>query len=294
MEERSAVVRSTQVIAVGNQKGGVGKTTNTCQIATALAEMGRLCLIIDLDMNAGATRHFGIPTKSFMGSFEMMLGEEEPEDVILRNGDADVELPENLHVIPARRDLEGLDQAIAKHSKFVVPHDTLIGPIRKLRGHYDYIFLDTPPNAPTPTIGAYKAADWFLLAAMPNRFAIEGLEEALTDIRDAQQHANPRLRLLGVVVAGVDSRTSIAKRLTEYVQNLFAVDDKTSAKFKTIIPHSTVLPQAQEVGKTIFQTVPRHHVTDQFRALAKEIEQRIQAAPKLAKEIEEGRGVVHG
>ena len=79
--------RRTRVIAVGNQKGGVGKTTNTVAIAAALGEMGRTCLIWDLDMNQGATRHFGIPPETFLGTFEVLMGEEMPEDVLVTPDD---------------------------------------------------------------------------------------------------------------------------------------------------------------------------------------------------------------
>src|SRR6476469_23667 len=90
--------RKTRVIAVGNQKGGVGKTTNTVHIARALAELGRKVLIIDLDMNHGATRHFGIEPEAFLGSFEMLAGEEPAENLVLSHGEKEegVSLPENL------------------------------------------------------------------------------------------------------------------------------------------------------------------------------------------------------
>src|SRR5262244_852847 len=96
----------TSIIAVGNQKGGVGKTTTTVHIAAALGEIGKRCLIIDLDMNQGATRHLGIPSESFLGAFEFLTGEEEIADVIITGDDADVQLPNNVHLIPARRNLE--------------------------------------------------------------------------------------------------------------------------------------------------------------------------------------------
>lgn len=269
--------RLTQIVAVGNQKGGVGKTTNTVHLATALGEMGRRCLIIDLDANSGATRHFGIPATGFMGTFELLLGDEDPEDLALTNGDSDIVLPNNVDIIPCRRKIEDIDDALAsKFGKFHVKQKVLIAPLETLRGKYDYVFLDTAPQATTPTVAAYMATDWFILSALPEHFAIQGLQDALQDINDARQNrdADHPLRLLGVIVSGVDRRTSLSNRLTEYVEKLFAVDDKVSAKFTTVISHSTVIPQAQELGKTVFQTVPRHRVTEQFREVAREIEER--------------------
>src|SRR5262245_14681744 len=173
--------RSPQVIAVGNQKGGVGKTTNCVNLATALAELGRKSLIWDLDSNCGSTRHFGIPEEAkFFGTFEVLTGRETALDVII-TGDAEdeVALPRNVHLIPARRNLEGIDSVLRETDKFFVPRDILIEPMKSLRGVYDYIFLDTAPHATTPTIASYMAADYFILAAVPEHFAIDGLKAAL-------------------------------------------------------------------------------------------------------------------
>jgi chromosome partitioning protein len=134
--------RTTKVIAVGNQKGGVGKTTNTVHIARALAELGRKTLIIDLDMNHGATKDFGIPPEAFLGSFEMLIGAEQAGNLVLTSAEKEegVNLPENLDLIPAARKLEAIDQAVAAKSKFVTPAEVLRGPLASLRGRYDYIF----------------------------------------------------------------------------------------------------------------------------------------------------------
>jgi chromosome partitioning protein len=266
--------KKTRVIAVGNQKGGVGKTTNTVHIARALVERGRTVLIIDLDMNHGATRHFGIVPEAFLGSYEMLLGEERPENLVLKHGDEDVDLPEGLHLIPAARKLEGIDPALAQKSKFITAREVLRGPLERLRGQYDFIFLDTAPNATTPTIASYMAADYFILSAMPDPFAIAGLNDALADISDAQRRGNTGLRLLGVVLSGVDKRTTLANSLTEFVEHQFKVGEG-SIKFRTTIGRSTVIPQTQKAGQTLFETHPHHKVTDEYRALAEEIEERL-------------------
>lgn len=276
--EQGGSIRHTHVIALGNQKGGVGKTTNTVHIAAALAEKGKKCLIFDLDMNHGATRHFGIPADSFLGTFEVLCGEEMPADVILTKGEEGVKLPDNLDLIPSRRMLEKIDQSLAAKNKFMVTQDVLLRPLQSLDGMYDYIFLDTAPNATTPTIAAYKAAEWFILSAFPDPFAIAGLNDALSDIQAAQQSGNTKLRLLGVILSGVDKRTTLANSLTEYVQKAFAPDETgRSAKFETTIGRSTVIPQCQDVGRTLFQTNPTHKVTQQYRDLAAEVEARIAA-----------------
>lgn len=276
--ETGASKRRTRVIAVGNQKGGVGKTTNAVHIARALAEMGRAVLIIDLDMNHSATRHFGIEPEAFLGSFEMLAGEEPAANLILTNEDKEegVFLPENLDLIPAARKLEGIDQAVMSKSKFVTPQDVLRIPLESLRGKYDYIFLDTAPNATLPTLAAYMNADYFILSAMPDPFAIAGLNDALRDISDARARGNTKLVLLGVVVSGVDKRTSLANKLSDIVEESFKTGQNTdSVKFKTSIGRSTVIPQTQKAGKTLFETHSTHKVTDEYRKLAFEIEERL-------------------
>jgi chromosome partitioning protein len=222
---------------------------------------------MDLDMNQGATRQLGIPSESFLGSFEVMTGEEHAADVTISSEDEDVDLPRNVHLIPARRNLEAIDKALLGINKFIITQDVLIKPLSELEGKYDYIFLDTAPNATTPTIAAYKSARWFILAAMPDPLAIAGLSDALVDIQAAQRNGNPSLRVLGVLLSGVDGRrTRLATTLIAYVEDLFVVDDTRSAKFQTTISRSIVVPEAQEVGKTLFQTNPSHKVCDQYRA----------------------------
>jgi chromosome partitioning protein len=289
--------RKTRVIAVGNQKGGVGKTTNTVHIARALVEAGRKVLIVDLDMNHGATNHFGVEPDAFLGSFEMLAGDEPPENLILTSSDKDegFSLPENLDLIPAARKLEGIEKAISGKSKFMVPKEVLKAPIDALRGKYDYIFLDTAPNATLPTIASYMVADYFILSAMPDPFAIAGLNDALRDIADARLRGNPDLVLLGVVISGVDKRTSLANSLSDFVEKSFRVgESEESIKFRVSIGRSTVIPQTQKVGKTLFETHSTHKLTDEYRAIAVELEERISRLETAQPLTSVQRDVVNG
>ena len=268
--------RQTKIIAVGNQKGGVGKTTNTVQLARALAERRRKVLIFDLDMNHGATNHFGIDANVYAGSYEVLLGSETPDTVVLsRDTEDEVWLPENVDLIPASRKLENIAAALAERNKMIDPHSILVEPLKMLRGVYDYVFLDTAPNATPPTIAAYKSAEWFLLSAMPETFAIQGLNAAIQDIHAARQHGNPRIQLLGVVLCRVDKRTRLSKQLMEYVEGSFLGDDGINRTFTNSISHSTVISAAQKLGKTVFETDPEHKVTNEYRALAREVEDRL-------------------
>ena len=119
-------------------------------------------------------------------------------------------------------------------------------------------------------------ADYFVLSAMPDPFAIAGLNDAMRDIMDARVRGNTKLGLLGVVISGVDKRTSLANSLSEFVEKSFQTGvGNDSIKFKQSIGRSTVIPQTQKVGKTLFETHSTHKVTDEYRSLAIEIEERL-------------------
>lgn len=262
----------TVCIGVGNQKGGVGKTSMTVQLACALGEKGRRVVVVDLDVNAGATKHFGIKSEAFLGSFEMLAEDEHPLDVVITEEDDEVSLPRGVHVIAGSRKLEELEARLRdKTSKFSSLNDRLRPVLDKLRGHYDYVMIDTPPSAPLPIILTYTAADYFLLVAIPEGLAIEGLAEALSDINEAREFGGSNVQVLGVVLGAIDRRTRLSRELTSYVKEAFA-DDYLAPS----IPRSTIVPTAQTVHKTIFETDPKHPVTELYRELATRVEQRIE------------------
>ncbi len=267
---------NTKVIAVGNQKGGVGKTTNTAHIATALGMLGRSVLVWDLDVNYGATSHFGIPPQAYSGTFHVLTEDREPEDVILTNEDPDIHLPEGVNVIPSSRELEKLETVLRTGDPFFTPRDVLTQPLNKLRGKYDYVFLDTAPNTSViTTLGSYITADYFIISTIPERFALEGLKNALKDIAMAQRKdRNPHLILLGVLVSGLDKRIRKAREYDQAIRESFAASGQVSTKFKTTISRAAAIPRAQDAGKTVFQTEPDHEVCSQFMDIAREIEER--------------------
>ena len=113
--EGEKLPRGTVIIAVGNQKGGVGKTTNTIQLAAALAERGRVSLIVDLDMTSGATKALRAPTEGWVSSYELLTGAENAEDTIITNDETEVHLPPNVHLVPSSRKLAELDVFLAQN-----------------------------------------------------------------------------------------------------------------------------------------------------------------------------------
>ena len=288
--------RTTQVIAIGNQKGGVGKTTNSIHLAAALGEMGHKCLIWDLDMNHGATLHLGVPPEAFDGTFMVLAEERRAEEVIIGQDEPDVELPKNVDLIPSSRDLEKLEAVLAAKDRFYDSRRILVNPIQRLRGHYDYIFLDTAPNATAPTIASYVAADWFIISVIPESFALNGMRECLKDIRRARQpELNPNLSLLGIIVSGLDQRITLARQYTAEIHSMFKVDGSPSRMFDTTISRAAVVPRAQKIGKTLFQTDPGHRVAKQFMRLAAEVEDRVQSLRGEPAQAAPGaQGVTHG
>ena len=285
-----------RVIAVGNQKGGVGKTTVTVNLAAALAEAGARVLVWDLDMNCGATQTLGVELGRFAGTLEVLLGDEPVGEVILRGGDpeaaaAGADFPERLDLIPAGRDLESINERLSERRKFLDYRGLIRKPLAAVAGQYDFVLLDTAPNATAPTLAAYAAADYFLLATVPEPLAVSALQQAIADIAEAQDSINPGLQLLGVVVGSLDERGKLTRQINQFVADAFARGDAggpggtgESAKFDTTLSRSVVVPQAQAAKRPVIQHDPQHKLAGQFRRLAAEVLQRVAAAEGLTLE----------
>lgn len=278
-----------KVIAIGNQKGGVGKTTNTAHIASALAYLGKKVLVWDLDIHYGLTSHFGVLPQAYYGTFHLLIGERETEEVILTNQDPEIKLPDNLHLIPSSRELEQLDLTLSKNDPFFNRYSVLLRPLEKLKKEYHYIFLDTAPSTQlTTTVAAYISADYFIISTFPDRLAVEGMKNALKDISQAQRKdRNPRLQLLGVVVSDLDTRLKKAREYERLIEDGFREQGEKSRKFETTIVRAAAISRAQALGKTVFQTEPNHRLVKQYISLAQEIEKRIAELEVMNKEVRE-------
>ncbi|MFO0838335.1 MAG: ParA family protein [Phycisphaerae bacterium] len=261
-----AVQRSGIVIAVGNQKGGVGKTTNTVNIAAALGQGGHRCLIIDLDPAAGATRHLGVAEQRFAGTLELLAANESVAQLVVTE-----HLPHGVQLIPSRPQLSELDVRL---SRFSDRTRLLERPTSAARSNYDFIFLDTAPIAgATTTVAAYSVADWILLSAFPHPLSMGGLTEAFNDIADVRRQRNPRLDILGVVFSNVDGRATRLRMELERVVN----SALPKRRFETCISQAVVIPEASGLGLSLFQLpgYAKLPVAQQYLRLAAEIEYRV-------------------
>jgi len=214
------------------------------------------------------------------------MGEQEPADVVVRTDPLeDVELPKNVELIPARRNLERFEEELKMRRKIAVAHQQLGPVIEKLRGHYDFILLDTAPNASAPTVAAYLYADWFILSTEPARLSVDGLADALNDITEAQTEGNADLRLLGVVMSKVRTGTRVASAFMDQIRREFTASGMLGT-FDTVIGQATAVELAQGRGRTLFQDEPGHKVAQQYRELASEVLMRLAAAKEASKPAE--------
>lgn len=254
------------VIGVGNQKGGVGKTTNTVHLAAALGLRGYKSLIIDLDPSAGATRHLGIPENSYAGTLELLTTDEEIETLAITE-----KMPRGVHLIPSRLELAELEKHIPK---FTERTKILESTLESARNLYDFVWLDTPPNpGAILTIATYVSADWFVLSVFPHHLAVRSLAAAFEDIADVRSGPNPNLEVLGVILTCVDGRVKKTRQTIEQMIRK-AVPGRIC---ENITSQSNALPAVSEQGKTLFQSkaTSSHPVAEQYRRLAAELEHRI-------------------
>src|SRR5688500_10707181 len=183
-----------KMIAFGNQKGGVGKTTTTVNVAAALARAGLTVCLVDVDNNRGLTRTFSIPEGAFPSTFDIFIGERRVGECvlsgefcgILNGAQAQIRLPENVAVIPASRNLETLDQVTLRLPS-IRPEKNFASALAELRTSFDYVLVDTAPNLTTPTVIAYNTVPWFILTARPGKTAMDSLEDAVQDLLQVKQ-----------------------------------------------------------------------------------------------------------
>jgi chromosome partitioning protein len=254
----------TKVIAVANQKGGVGKTTTAVNVAACAASLGKRVLLFDLDPQANATSGLGLEKTEGGSAYRVLLGEGTLPEKIKRTAF------ENLDMIPSEVDLCGADIELARSENHLRRVSDGLLPIVQ-SGSYDMVFMDCPPTLGILTVNAFVAADCVLVPLQCEYYALEGismLNRVMAQLHDSG--ANPRLELLGVVMTMYDGRTKLSQQVVGEVREHFG-----AKVFETVIPRTTRLAEAPSFGKPIIHYDQYNSGAAAYELLTQELLQRL-------------------
>jgi len=253
---------SALVLAVVNQKGGVGKSTTSVNLSAALGAAGHKTLLMDLDPQGNATSGFGLnKNQRELCIYNALLGDTDIAAII-----EPVEI-EGVFVVPATIQLAGAEielvSAFSRETKLKTILDTL-------RSDFEFIVIDCPPSLGLLTINALTAADGLLIPIQCEYYALEGLSKLLDSVRLVKTHLNPNLEVFGVVMTMYDSRTRLAQQVVDEVRDFFG--DKV---FRTLVPRTVRLSEAPSFGKPVTLYDPLGKGAQAYQNLAKEVIDRV-------------------
>lgn len=229
----------SRVIAIANQKGGVGKTTTAINLGAGLAVAEQRTLIVDMDPQGNATSGMGLDRASLAGSvYDVVVDGVPVADLRVRN----VHFP-FLDILPSSQDLVGAEVELVKRPRREL---LLRDAIEKIRDEYDYILLDCPPSLGLITLNTLAAADTVLIPIQCEFYALEGLSQLLNTVRLVQQNLNPKLQVEGVLLTMYDQRLNLSRQVADEAKEYFG-----SRVFKSVIPRNVRLAEAPSFGKPI-------------------------------------------
>ncbi len=253
--------KQPKIIAIANQKGGVGKTTTTINLGAALAELAHNVLIVDLDPQGNASTGLGIePEDREMTTYELLLEEIDLSDVIVPTA------ADNLMIVPATVDLSSADmELISNEKRSFMLHDALRQVPMDAFG-FDFILIDCPPSLNLLTVNAMVAADSVLIPLQSEFFALEGLSQLMLTIREVRQTANPNLRIEGVVLTMFDSRNNLSQQV-----EADARANLGELVFSAIVPRNVRLSEAPSYAMSVLAYDTQSKGAAAYRSLAAEI-----------------------
>ena len=267
----SNATHNNKVFAIANQKGGVGKTTTSINLAASLAETRRRVLLIDLDPQGNATMGCGIDKNKCQTTInEVLLG-------VADAASACINVHQALSVLPANQRLTVAEVRLLKMSD---RERQLCKHLQPLRDNYDFIFIDCPPSLNILTVNAFVAADAVIVPIQCEYYALEGLAALLKTVEQLRQHVNPRLKVEGLLRTMYDGRTRLSLDVSKQL-----IDHFGDTVYQTVIPRNVRLAEAPSHGKPIFHYDPNSQGAAAYLALAAELLRR-QAATRRQEEYQ--------
>ena len=255
------VVGMTKIMAIINQKGGVGKSTTAINLSAALGEMGKQVLLVDLDPQGNATSGLGIEKGQLNACiYDVLLNDVPIEQAIIPD------VCKGLDLVPATINLAGAEVELVSE---MARENRLKDAVGSLRGKYDYIFIDCPPSLGLLTVNALVGADKLIIPIQTEFYALEGVTKLLESMKRVKSRLNPSLDIFGILLTMYDGRTTLSRQVAAEVRNYFG-----DQVFETIIPRTVKLSEAPSYGMPITQYDPSGKGAAAYSELAKEVVNR--------------------